>query len=442
MMEKPRIYVAISTFFPYIGGAETQTLAQCQRLQEQGHQVRIVTFRHEATWKREEAIGGIATLRVAGPLLGRREHLPRSVQRLLYLLAMIVMGWTFWKQRHNFDVLQVCQCSLLVLPLGLVCLLAHKPMTIVFISAGADRASKTNAAAKLLAGPLDPEQPWLSVDGTTWIDGDLYGVQSAGALVVALTQTLLKRIGAVMIVLSTRMQHYLQANGFALPGYELIPNGVDVTRFQPLQPITINDDRQQHVVCVSRLRYEKGIDILLQAWRIVHEGAPGARLIVVGDGPIQRQLERLADELRIRNSVEFTGRRDDIPQQLHRGCIGVLPSRWEGMPNALLEAMASGLACVATRVSGSEDLITHQVNGLLVAPEDYAQMAQALLTLLHDPTLTKRYGLAARRTVEQGYALEYVTSRYISIYQKISKAGTSERSTMARSENRSLTSRS
>ena len=81
--------------------------------------------------------------------------------------------------------------------------------------------------------------------------------------------------------------------------------------------------------------------------------------------------------------------------------------------------MACGLPCVATRVSGSEDIIQHGVNGLLVEPEDYQGMAQALLTLLRDPAMARQYGRAARVTIEQHYSLEHIMDRYIELYQRI-----------------------
>jgi glycosyltransferase involved in cell wall biosynthesis len=127
----------------------------------------------------------------------------------------------------------------------------------------------------------------------------------------------------------------------------------------------------------------------------------------------------MAVGLGIADNVEFVGLQRDVPAQLHRGSIAVLPSRWEGMPNAVLEAMACGLPCVSTRVSGSEDIVQHGVNGLLVEPEDYQGMAQALLTLLREPLLTQIYGRAARETIEKLYALEQVMDRYIELYQKL-----------------------
>ena len=92
------------------------------------------------------------------------------------------------------------------------------------------------------------------------------------------------------------------------------------------------------------------------------------------------------------------------------------------MPNALLEAAACGLASVATSVSGSEDIIQHGLNGLLVEPEDYQGMAQALLTLLCDPLLAHEYGRAAREAIEKHYSLESIIDRYIVLYQRMANS--------------------
>ena len=419
MSQKPRIYIAISTFLPSVGGAETQTLAQSQYLHASGHEVRVITFRHRSYWPKRETIGGVPVLRVAGLFVGRRRGLPRPIRQILYFFAMLAMSWSIWRHRHDFDVLQVCQFSMLVLPLAIVCRLAKKPMTIVVISAGADKATKTSGAARLIVGPLDPNASWLKVPGKTWIDGDLYGLQRAGDRILGYTRALLEQIGAVVIVLSSRMQRYLKDNGFNLPGTQLIPNGVDIKRFQPMLDETNIDERARTVVCVSKARYEKGLDVLLQAWRLVQEQVPTARLVIVGSGPIQEQLEEMASALGITQSVEFAGLQSDVPGQLLRGLIGILPSRWEGMPNALLEAMASGLACIATQVSGSEDVIQHGTNGLLVESENYEEMAQALVTLLQDRALAQKYGLAARATIEQGYTLEQVLGMYTAVYQRL-----------------------
>jgi glycosyltransferase involved in cell wall biosynthesis len=151
----------------------------------------------------------------------------------------------------------------------------------------------------------------------------------------------------------------------------------------------------------------------------VQQQDPLARLIIVGGGPLRQQLLNMAEALGISGSTEFAGIHNDVAGQLRRAGLAVLPSRWEGMPNALLEAMACGLPCVATCVSGSEDIIEHGVNGLLVDVADYHNLADALLTLLHNPALARQYGRAALTTIEQRYSLEHITDLYLDFYHNM-----------------------
>ncbi len=435
-MRKPRIYLVLETFLPLIGGVEMQTLAQARVLKARGYEVKILTFRHNAAWMPNEVIDGVPVVRVAGLLLGHRERLPRPLKRFFYFLALFVMAWTVWQQRHHYDVLQLCKFSVMVIPLSLVCRLARKPLVVLVIGMGIDKSVQNGSSAMLLAGPLDPAEPWLRVDGHAAVAGDLEQLAHLGKPIVRMVGYLLNHIRVVVVILSSRMKHYLPEQGLNLADIRLIPNGVDLSRFRVALANGPSDHRElatcqryRTVVCVSKLRYEKGIDVLLQAWRLVQEADPSlnARLIIVGNGPLQAQLECMAQALGIAERVEFTGAQEDVAAQLHRGSIAVLPSRSEGMPNALLEAMACGLACVATRVSGSEDLIRHGVSGLLVEVEDYQGMAQALLTLLRDPTVVRQYQRAARETIERHYSLERVVDRYAALYQEITDSRAPDR---------------
>ena len=424
-MINPRIYLVTATFLPGIGGAEKQAFAHARSLRERGYEVTIITFRHYKAWPQREMIEGVPVIRVAGMLLEDRWRLPRPLQKLAYLLAMLVMCGTLWRYHKCYDILHVYKLTFLALLAALVCQLAGKRMLVSVRSTGSGELAKSHKNVSLLAGPLDATAPWLQVDGRLRVSGrvnassDLEVLERMGKPVVRLTHSLLLRIRAVVVVLSSRMRDHLAEHGFHLPDIQLIPNGVDITRFNPTQGDTSPDERTQVVVCITGLRYEKGIDVLLQAWYLVHQQVPQARLIIVGSGSLQSQLERMADALGIAGSVEFTGAQSDVPAQLHRGSIAVLPSRWEGMPNAVLEAMACGLPCVSTRVSGSEDIIQHGVNGLLVELEDYQSMAQALLTLLCDPLLIRKYGRTARETIEKHYTLEQVMDMYVELYQRI-----------------------
>lgn len=419
-MSDLRVYVVIGTFQPIVGGAEKQAFIQARSLRERGYAATVMTFRHNKAWPSYEVIEGIPVIRVAGSLLGDRKKLPRLLQKAFYVLALVVMAWRLWQQRQCYNILHVYQLSLLAWPTALVCWLTGK--AIVISVRGADKGSPINRDdAKLLAGPLDPRTPWLRARGIANTAGDLQVLEQLGSPFVRFTHALLHHVDAGIVILSSYMRYYLATHKFTFANTRLIPNGVDIHRFTPTYTDVSFVERANVVICVARLDFHKGIDVLLQAWYLVQKQCPQARLIIVGTGPIQRELGYLRQELGLLESVEFADLQHDVPTQLSRAGIFVLPSRWEGMPNALLEAMACGLACVATRVSGSEDIISHGNNGLLVKPEDYQEMAEALLSLLQDPTLAQNYGQAARLTVEQCYPLDRMMDSYINFYQEIAK---------------------
>jgi glycosyltransferase involved in cell wall biosynthesis len=418
-MENPRVLIAIATFHPIVGGAERQALAQGRSLRQKGLEATIITFRHSRSWAARDTMDGVPIIRIAGLFLGRREKLPRALQKLLYFVAMLMMGWAVWRYRHCYDVLHVYQLNVLALPTALACYLSGKPMIIAIRCADAGKKASTRSRLQPIVGPLEVSSAVLLVDGDARVEGDLKDLERLGRPVKRFTRYLLERNHAVVIILSSRMRDYLAAHDFALPETRLIPNGVDLARFTPTGNDISRELRSQTVICTARLSYQKGIDVLLQAWNLVCKELPEALLIIAGTGPMQTQLAYLARALGIEERVEFVGLQSDVASLLHKAGIATLPSRWEGMPNAVLEAMACGIPCVATRVSGSEDIIEHGVNGLLVEPEDYQELAQALLLLLCDPELARKYGEAARGTVEQNYSLEHLTDVYLELYRQM-----------------------
>ncbi len=158
-MSSPRIYIVIATFLPLVGGAEKQALAHGHGLRERGYETTIITFCYSRTWPRREVMEGVPVIRVAAILLRDREKLPRLLQKLSYLLAMLVIGWTLWRQRQYFDVLHVYQFNFLTLLAAMLCRLAGKSMLVAVRSAGSGSSTSSYNKASLLAGPLDTTTP-------------------------------------------------------------------------------------------------------------------------------------------------------------------------------------------------------------------------------------------------------------------------------------------
>jgi glycosyltransferase involved in cell wall biosynthesis len=143
------------------------------------------------------------------------------------------------------------------------------------------------------------------------------------------------------------------------------------------------------------------------------------QLHLVGEGRLRTRLESIARALGIEDSVEFLGPRTDVLDRLQRAWGFVLPSRWEGMPNALLEAMACAVPCVATRVSGSEDIIDDGIDGRLVSSECPKQLAEALGHIILDTDLALRLGRAGRDKVEHNYQLTSVVDQSLELYRRL-----------------------
>lgn len=408
-------------FAPFVGGAEVRAEKQARQLLAQGHAVTVVTLRLQKTWPKREVRDGLEVLRVGGIYnrtgqlrLGRLGHFPLDVAMFL----------TLWRLRHSYDVIHAFQMTTVAAVAALVGKLTHTPVIVSTQTSGPTEHPAPGQDVMLMADTL-PQSAILRVDFRDWIATaseviSLPYVALGGRLVLHFLRT----SPAFFQVLSRRGSSYLAAYGFPSQRIVHISGSVDTERFCPLlqarDPLQVERD----ILCVARLEYAKGVDVLIHAWgHLLHsQSLPRQvqpRLLLVGDGKSRLQLEYIARELGIQHSVKFLGKRSDVIALLQQVWGFVLPSRWEGMPNALLEAMACGLPCVATRVSGSEDLIVDGVNGLLVEPEQPAEMAEALRRLIEDPALAQRLAQEARTTVVQQYQLSHVVEQCVELYRRL-----------------------
>jgi glycosyltransferase involved in cell wall biosynthesis len=179
--------------------------------------------------------------------------------------------------------------------------------------------------------------------------------------------------------------------------YRVVTNGVDVARWTSPSALERASARERFglddvpvVVCIGRLTVQKGQDVLLKAWKSVRRDVPTARLIFVGDGPEAGRLRSVALP-----GVEFVGEREDVPEWLAAADVVAIPSRWDGMSIALLEALARGKSIVATDVPGVREVLRGDA-GAVVAVENTTELAAALTGRLLDPGLIEAEGAAAR----------------------------------------------
>lgn len=174
------------------------------------------------------------------------------------------------------------------------------------------------------------------------------------------------------------------------------------------------------VCCVGRLEYQKGADILLEAVSLLSQRLIDVRVFIIGDGSLRADLTTMCISLGIQSLVTFAGFQNDVSNYLMASDIFVLPSRYETMSIALLEAMASRLPCIVTNVGENPQLIIDGVEGFVVPPDDAQTLADALTKLIAASDLRQRMGQAARIKVEQ-YSVERMAEKTFSLYQSLLK---------------------
>jgi len=173
------------------------------------------------------------------------------------------------------------------------------------------------------------------------------------------------------------------------------------------------------VLTTARLSYEKGIDILIRAASSVHSRLPSAHFVVLGEGPLRKQLEAQIADHGLQDVFHLPGFYKDIPGGLAAADLFVLPSLMEGMPNAILEAYAAGRPVIATRAGGSAEAVEHEHSGLLVPPNDPDAMASTILRCLTDSDLRKRLAQTGQQWAQQRFSVQRVAERYERLYEQL-----------------------
>jgi sugar transferase (PEP-CTERM/EpsH1 system associated) len=207
----------------------------------------------------------------------------------------------------------------------------------------------------------------------------------------------------------------------------LIHNGINlktVTQDSAVKRAELNISPEDILlITVGRLAEIKNYSLLLNALALSIKHEPKLKLIMVGDGPDRGRLEENTRILGLSGRVIFLGNRDDVRDWLAASHIFVLPSFYEGISIALLEAMAAELPVIATRVGGNPEVVKNDVNGLLIESGNVKELSGALLRLARDSELRERMGLAARTCVEAEFDLKKSIRQYENLYRKYRSMG-------------------
>jgi glycosyltransferase involved in cell wall biosynthesis len=378
--EAMSVLMVIGAYLPWIGGTERQLAALAAELRARQFRVEVVTGRHDPCWPVQEEIDGSRVHRLSYP----------RVRFLGALILLLRAGFFLLTEGRQFQVFHVHAINSLAVLATIIGKLLGKAVVL-----------KAVGAWELDEGVLNPVRHRQF----------LYRWQLA----------ILKQADA-WVAVSEHLRGAMIAAGVPPCRIVIIPNGVDIVHFTP-QENSARKETLPQVIFVGRLVKEKGLPMLLQAWVTVRQRAKDAVLHIVGGGPLEVELQTLADRLGIAASVCFHGYQQAVLPFLQSSRLFVLSSYVEGLSNTLLEAMAVGLPVVATRISGSEDVVVVGESGLLVPPGDAEALAEAIVSILSDPVRAAAMGQRGRQLVEQRCELAHITDNYVQLYARIVKDG-------------------
>lgn len=239
-----------------------------------------------------------------------------------------------------------------------------------------------------------------------------------------LSRCLARWTSRVFSVSEASKQFLVDHIGLRAAAIDVIPNGVDTQRFYPRQPRLTHEVLR--IGTVGSLLPVKNQALLLRACGALLAQGTRLRLEIAGEGPLRAELQAHCLRLGIADNVVFLGEVADVPGFLNSLDVFVLPSDSEAHPNALSEAMACGLACVATAVGGVPEIVDQGRAARLVPRGDQEALARVLGDLLADPDTRQRLGLAARQFASHHHSMDTMLQRYRALYTELACRGRHE----------------
>jgi glycosyltransferase involved in cell wall biosynthesis len=399
-----KICIFTETFYPVVGGGETQAKLLAEGLIASGHSVVILTRRSDISLKKHERYGDLDVYRLSpagGGQLKKWGLLLSSVPMLLRL-------------RKQYDLIFVSGYRIVGLTAVLVAKLLQKPVV-------------------------------LKADSQGEMSGEFFesGLRKFGlsrsffvfTSFLRFRNSLLKMADAYSSI-SDEITSELIAAGVPADKIHLIPNSVDTNRFVPVSADQKHllrktlDLPQDATIAIytGRLVSYKGLPLLLRVWNEIRCRHENALLLLAGTGGLdihncEAELRDYTKSVGLQMNVLFLGAVQNVPGYLQAADLFVFPTENDAFPSSVVEAMACALPVVTTPVGAIRNIVTDQENGVLVQPGDYQQLFEALDVMLSDRVLASRLGKAACHAVLTQYAAEDVTRQYLSIFQATLQSG-------------------
>ncbi len=365
-----------------IGGAERQINKLAQKLIGSGLDVRLVTGQWKWGEPSHEIVNGIPVYRVFTCWGMFNIRGVRKFGHYSYLAMLLVY---LWRHRNKYNFIH-----------------CHSAMQSAFITSIAGKFLNK----KTLARPM--------ASGPTW--GDIARMQAQQSVMGS--QLMLNKFKDIDVYIALNEDVVTELKNIDIEPDRIfrMPNGVETDDIPFKSDYSTSDEVK--ITFVGRLHPQKGVETLLDAFHQALEQnlSVNLQLQLVGTGPIKDTLENKAKTLGIADKVTFFGQVDNVYPILHESDIFVLPSRAEGMSNALLEGMACGLPSIVSNIPANKALIENKKNGLLAEVDDPQSLSEAIILLATDNDLREKLGRAARKLILEEYSIDSITERFITLY--------------------------
>jgi len=392
-----KIQVVTHRYVPLVGGSVKVSAQVIRHLQEHGHEVHVLTHRTQSNLPHEEWIDDVYVRRLS----------PAGISRWINIILVFRIIVYLVRHAHQYDLIQ----AYIIGPTGLAALIGgiitRKPVVIRVSTYG--------------------ELERLNMRGS---GNDWYKLLVRYILLPPFLWRTILRQASGIIALSQQIVEESQRVGLA-DKTVYIPNGIDPKRFYPSTVEQKQTIRQAlHlpidkfiIFCTSRLVARKRLDVLIKALPLIQKRIPSAYVVIAGGAQLQRdsvlpQLKALMKALNVEGNVLFLGEVSDVAEYLRAADIFAFPSEHEGMPNAVLEAMATRLPIVASEIGGITDLLDHE-SAWLLPVGDVEALAEAIVYAAENPLEAEQRAQKAYDRVLSEFTIEHTAEKYLQLYIKI-----------------------
>ncbi len=399
-MANLKICIFTETFYPDVGGGETQALQLSKGLVSHGFSVVVLTRHSNASFKKNERLGSVMVYRL--PPVGDQHF--KKWGLLLTGLPLLI------KLRRQYDLIFVSGFRVIGISAVLISRLLRKACILKADSLG-------------------------EMSGDFFSAGLLKFGQNTSSMIFKLLLSIRNKIlkhANSFIAISSDVKRELLACGVNFNIIKNIPNSVDTNKFYPVSLAKKRELRRKLdipsgdkvIIFTGRLVSYKGLPLLLTVWQEIQKKHSNLILLLVGSGGIdihncEEQLKDIVDKNGLGSSVKFTGNVNNVNEYLQASDIFIFPTENEAFGISLIEAMACGLPSISTRIGGVKDILQNQKNGMVINPGNFQQLFEALDLLLTDSALSIKLGKAARQTVQVKYSSKIVIKDYIELFKNV-----------------------